>query len=270
MSGELSGDIRLSFADRVRYIARNACRNLRRGGLRPKTRVFQPDLARARTSAMGQSPARLLTELFIESELPRLAPPRELAMLELGCGSGSMARRLVRLGYRGTYTGIDIKDRFDRQAVAALPLATAFFEIDAHAFRPADKVDLMLSVSTLEHIPDDARLIARLSEFFNRGGVEVHVLPSGASLGLYLWHGFRQYTPTSLAQKFGPSIEIVKLGGLASYLVHFSFITLPDLLLRRSLRKAMPGVYRRAVLAALRVDGWAPVCPGAYAVVRRH
>ncbi|MGN6573790.1 MAG: class I SAM-dependent methyltransferase [Pseudolabrys sp.] len=267
---ELSGDVRLSPADRLRYLIRNACRNLPRARPAPRSRFFQPDRLRAQAIAEGQSPGRLLTELFLESELPRLIERRELTVLELGCGSGSMAARLVRLGFRGRYTGIDIKDRFNRAAASALPLIAGFVEIDAHEFTPAEKLDLMLSVSTLEHIPDDGRLIARLPTFFRRGGLEIHVVPSGASLGLYLWHGFRQYTAASLAQKFGSDIEVVQLGGLGSYLVHFGFVTLPDLLLRRSVRKAAPAFYRRALLAALRLDPWLPIFPCAYAVIRRH
>lgn len=270
MPNELSGDVRLSTSERLRYLFENACRNVSCSQRAPKARFFMPDRARARAIAVGQSPSRLLTELFLEAELPRLVGGREISVLELGCGSGSMAIRLSRLGYKGRYTGVDIKDRFNRDATSGLPLKTDFVEIDAHEFRPADKIDLMLSVSTLEHVPEDGRLVAKLPEFFNPGGVELHVLPSGASLGLYLWHGFRQYTPQSLSQKFGPSIEVVRLGGFASYLVHFSFITLPDILLRRSLRKVVPGLYRRSVLTALWLDQGVPFFPCAYAVIRRH
>ena len=270
MSGELSGDIWLSPADRLRYLARNARRNIFAARRIPASRFFTPETSRARVTADGQSPARLLTELFLESELPRLVGRREVIVLELGCGSGSMAARLSRLGFRGRYTGIDIQDRFNPEQTKDLPLKAEFNQSDAHAFNPSEKADLLLSVSTLEHIPDDATLIARLPAWLNPGAVEIHVLPSGASLGLYLWHGFRQYTPAALAEKFGPRIDVVRLGGFASYLLHLMFITFPDLALRRSFRKAMPGIYRHLLLAALRADRLLPIFPSAYAVIRRH
>ncbi len=270
MNSELSGDIWLSPADRLRYLARNARRNIAASRRTPASRFFTPEPSRARAIAVGQSPARLLTELFLETELPRLVGRREVSVLELGCGSGSMTTRLSRLGFRGRYTGIDIQDRFNPDQTKGLPLKVKFAQVDAHAFNPSEKVDLLLSVSTLEHIPDDATLIARLPAWFNPGGVEIHVLPSGASLGLYLWHGFRQYTPAALAEKFGPRIDIVRLGGLASYLLHLLFITIPDLVLRRSFRKAMPGIYRHLLFAALRLDRLLPIFPSAYAVIRRH
>lgn len=270
MIDELSGDIRLSAADQVRYLLRNGCRNFAGLGQGPRSRAFRPDVARAGAIAAGQSPGRLLTELFIEAELPQLSAPRELDVAEIGCGSGSMAYRLARLGFRGRYIGVDITDRFKRDHPNDFPFAVAYMLADAHTFAPPRAIDLMISVSALEHIPNDAALIRRMATLFNPGGLEVHVVPSGASLAVYLWHGFRQYTPTALAAKFGPNIEIVRLGGLGSYVLHFAFITLPDLIVRRSLRKAAPGLYRMLLLGALRLDALLPVFPTAYAVIRRH
>jgi SAM-dependent methyltransferase len=270
MNVEISGDIRLSPMDRLRYLVRNAGRNIRSSFGVPGGRSFLPDLARAAAIEAGQSPGRLLTELFLEAELPRMSPPRALNVLEIGCGSGSMAYRLARIGYRGTYTGIDVNDRFRRDHPAGFPFVVTFIQGDAHGFTPAAKGDLMVSVSTLEHIPADAALIDRLATLFAPGGVEVHVVPSGASLLIYLWHGFRQYTPGTLVAKFGPESEIVRLGGLGSYLLHFLFITIPDLILRRSWRKHAPNLYHAMLIAALRLDRILPFFPSAYAVIRRH
>lgn len=233
-------------------------------------RSFRPDIRQARTPISGQSPSRLLVELFIEQELPRLLPPREIDVLEIGCGSGSMAARLARNGYCGTYVGVDIKDKFQRATSADFPFRTEFICCDAHAFTPEQPVDLMISVSALEHISQDAKLISKFPSFFKPGGVEVHFVPSGASLAVYLLHGYRQYTPAHLIEKFGESTEIMKLGGFASFLLHFFFITVPDLLVRHSLRKVMPGVYNAALRAALLLDRLIPVCPTAYVVIRRH
>jgi 2-polyprenyl-3-methyl-5-hydroxy-6-metoxy-1,4-benzoquinol methylase len=270
MNGELCGDIQLSPADRLRYLMRNVWANIRTVGRGPDSRIFVPDLVRAQDIEAGQSPGRLLTELLFEAQLPRLISPRELRVIEIGCGSGSMVHRLARLGYRGRYTGVDINDRFRRDHPAGFPFAIAYHQIDAHAFAPSDTIDLMLSVSTLEHIPHDTALIQRLPSMFNPGGVEVHVVPSGASLMVYLWHGFRQYTPATLVMKFGREIELIRLGGLGSYLLHLVFITIPDLFFRRSWRKRAPRLYRKLLLGALRIDRLLPFFPLAYVVIRRH
>jgi SAM-dependent methyltransferase len=269
-ASEISGDIRLSAADRLRYLWWNALRNLSSIGRGPRTRPFFPDLRRASQVMAGQSPSRLAMELFLEAELPRLSPPRQLDVIEIGCGSGSMAARIAGFGYGGTYLGIDIQDRFRRDQPLAFAFEAAFQQTDAHAFSPPQRYDLMLSSSALEHIPDDTVLIRRLPSFMKPGGLEVHVLPSGASLATYLWHGYRQYTPVMLAERFGDDIEIVRLGGLGSYLLHGLFITGPEMLLHRSLRKAMPRIYLALLRAALRIDRVIPVCPNAYAVIRRH
>jgi SAM-dependent methyltransferase len=267
---EISGDIRLGVADRLRYLWLNALRNLSSVGRGPRTRPFFPDLRRASQVMAGQSPSRLAMELFLEAELPRLVPPRCLDVMEIGCGSGSMAERIAGFGYGGTYLGLDIQDRFRRDRPPGFPFETAFQQIDVHMFTPPRQYDLMLSSSALEHIPDDTVLIRRFPSFMKPGGIELHVIPSGASLGTYLWHGYRQYTPVMLAGRFGPNIEIVRLGGLGSYILHGLFITGPEMLLHRSLRKAMPRVYLALLRAALRIDRVIPVCPNAYAVVRRH
>lgn len=269
MTAEICGDVRLSVGDRVLYLLRNALRNLRAIGRGPACRTFLPDIDRASAIAAGQSPGRLLTELFLESELRRLVPT-SVDVVEIGCGSGSMANRLARLGFSGRYTGVDVQDRFRRDHPAGFPFAVTYVQSDAYVFEPSYKVGLMISVSTLEHIPNDTALIGRLPGLFHPGGVEVHVVPSGASLAVYLWHGYRQYTPAALAAKFGPDIDIVRLGGLGSYLLHIAFITGPDLIVRRSLRRAAPNLYRWLLLRALRLDAMLRVCPTAYAVIRRH
>ena len=267
---EISGDVRLSAGDRIRYLLHNARRNLSALGRGPRTRMFYPDLRRARDIMTAQSPGRLSTELFIEAELPKLLAPGHIEALEIGCGAGTMAFRLAQLGYGGRYTGVDIHDRFRRDHPPAFPFEVEYRLMDAHVFEPARPVNLLFSNSTLEHVPEDGALIEHLSRFFAPGGVELHVVPSGASLASYLWHGFRQYTPAALAARFGADIEIVRIGGFASFVLHIVFITGPEILLGRSLRKAAPAIYRTCLRGALRLDRIMPFCPTAYAAVRRH
>lgn len=270
LSTEICGDGEMRIGDRFCYLWQNLRRNLAMLGHGPAARSFFPDLERARKAMMGQSPSRLITNVFIDSELPKLLPPRKLEVLEIGCGAGAMAARLTALGYSGAYTGVDIQDYFDLDRTNGVPFSIEFYQADAHLFSPKRPIDLMVSVSTLEHIPSDAKLIERFPGFFKPGGLEVHIVPAGSSLLPYLWHGFRQYTPANLAARFGPTVELVKIGGLGSLLLHFLVITGPEMFLRRSPRKVMPGVYAAMMKAALRIDRVLPVCPTAYAVIRRH
>jgi ubiquinone/menaquinone biosynthesis C-methylase UbiE len=269
-SSEICGDGAMTAGNRFRYLWQNLCRNLATLGRGPSVRSFFPNLDRARKAMTGQSPSRLITNVFIDTELSKLLPPRKIEVLEIGCGAGAMADRLAALGYSGTYTGVDIQDYFRRDRASGFPFTIEFHQADAHVFVPARPIDLMVSVSTLEHIPQDTKLIGRFPGFFNPGGLEVHVVPAGSSLLPYLWHGFRQYTPAKLAARFGPDVELVKIGGLGSLLLHFLVITGPEMFLRRSPRKVFPGVYVAMMRAALHIDRLLPVCPTAYAVIRRH
>jgi SAM-dependent methyltransferase len=113
---ELNGDTRLSAADRLRYLWRNARRGL---GDCVATQFSElrhwPANAVARQALVSASPSpgRALSEAFIIEQLPKLLPPGEINVLEVGCGSGRARELLARAGFHGTYTGVDISDRFD-------------------------------------------------------------------------------------------------------------------------------------------------------------
>ena len=80
---------------------------------------------------------------------------------------------------------------------------------------------------------------------FFRG--DVHFVSSGWALPLYLWHGYRQYPLKSLRERFDPErTEIYRLGGAASYLLHFIVITLGEMLLRPPLAEAVRQAIRPA------------------------
>ncbi len=131
---------------------------------------------------------------------PRLIPPGKIDVLEVGCGSGRAREILARAGYHGTYTGVDVFDRFDREPET--PFESSFELMDAHDLEPGARFDLIFSNSALEHIPDDAQLIAHLRTTLRPGGIQLHIIPSGAALYAYLWHGYRQYARGAVAKRF--------------------------------------------------------------------
>lgn len=207
-------------------------------------------------------------EAFLVDRLPRLRAPGDIHVIEIGCGSGSLSRRLAAIGYRGTYQGIDLVDRFD---VSVIPEAFAarFTCIDAHRFVPDHPVDLLISVSALEHIPEDGRLIARLRNHLAPGGLQVHLVPGPWGLATYLWHGLRQYGRGAVADRFPQGAEVWAMGGLFSFLVHLGCITIPEILFRVQLRADFPQLYRTLSGAALKADRLAPVCATTLAIIER-
>lgn len=263
MPAEISGDGRMSFARRLHYLAFNLGRNLKPGkGKAKRLRFCAPRLARTPSTA---SPGRALTEAFLYGMLPALLPPRSIRVLEIGCGSGSLTRLLAEFGYSGSYIGVDVVDRFDHTAQPGFQ--REFMLGDAHRFEPGEKFDLVISVSALEHIPEDRRLIEKLAGFVAPAGLQLHFVPSGWGLLAYLWHGYRQYTPISLSERFDSSrTTIYAMGGAASFALHLLFITAGEILLRLRLRRRLPGLYGRMLNGCLQFDRLLPVCATMYAV----
>jgi SAM-dependent methyltransferase len=263
MAAEISGDGGMTVAQRLRYVAFNLARNLgRRAAVPPRRSYCTGRLPRTPATA---SPGRVLTEAFLGRELPRLLPSRDIRVLEIGCGSGSLTRLLAEFGYRGSYVGVDVTDRFDRSAQSGF--RREFVRSDAHRFEPEGQFDLIVSVSALEHIPDDRDLIQRLSGFVAPGGLQLHFLPSAWGLPVYLWHGYRQYSQAALGERFDAGrATVYSLGGVASFLLHFTFITLGEMMAPLRLRQRLPRLYGSLLDGSLRLDRWLPACATMVAV----
>ncbi len=186
-------------------------------------------------------------------------------MLEIGCGSGSLSRLLAEVGFSGSYVGVDVSDRFDR---AMQPEFDRGFVLgDAHDFETDDRFDLIISVSALEHIPEDRRLIDRLGRFVAPAGLQVHFVPSGWGLLTNLWHGYRQYTTVSLEERFGSQRTcIYSMGGVSSFMLHFLIITVGEILLQLRLRPRFPKLYGSMLDCCLSFDRLVPFCGTNHAV----
>jgi len=269
MSGELNGDLKLGAGDRLCYLARNFARNLKGGSGIRAVPWRNPPLFSANENGMTSSPLRYLSETFIRRELPRLHPTTEVSVLDVGCGSGRLADLLAGAGYRGRYTGVDMTDRFGVEELAAGPFQTRFVAGDAHSVPLDGPFDLILSVSALEHIEDDGALVKRLDRMLAAGGAQIHLVPAPAALLIYLWHGYRQYSTKAIAERFGTrGVRVYGLGGGATWLLHFLSITVPEVICRVSMRRAMPRLYASLLRLALQFDHLFPAFPLGYAVVK--
>lgn len=257
MRAELSGDGQLTITQRLSYLALNLARNLKPGNC--SVRKFRFCSERLRRTPQSASPGRALTEAFLQYQLAKMLPARSIRILEIGCGSGSLTKLLAKFGYSGNYVGVDVADRFDR---AEQPeFQRAFVLADARFFEPNAKFDLIISVSALEHIPEDVSLIHRLSGFIAPGGVQLHFVPSGWGLAVYLWHGYRQYTRAALCERFDVTrTTLFVMGGALSFLLHFLFITLGEMLLRLRLRQRFPWFYGYMLDKCLQWDRLLPMC----------
>lgn len=265
MTDEISGDTPLSFSQRALYIWRNLKRNLKVISPAPDYEHYQGLDIQSDTIA---SPSRVLTEHHLRNALISRFPLGEISVLEIGCGSGRLCELLSDLGYRGRYTGIDITDKFSVNNIPGFSIE--FLLGDAHDCLPDQaRFDLIISVSALEHIKNDLALINRLPLMLEPRGIELHYVPSGWGLLLYVWHGYRQYPLKYIGKIFGANdVKVDALGGGFSAALHFFLITLSELLLRFSARSHFQRLYKWLLNWALKLDKKCPVLPAIYAITR--
>ena len=97
-----------------------------------------------------------------------LAPGADV--LELGCGNGEPAARLLAPGHR--YTGVDISAEQLRRASALVPTGQ-FIKADYTELEfPASSVDAMVALYTFGHVPraQVAELYTRIASWLKLGG----------------------------------------------------------------------------------------------------
>ena len=263
MEAEICGDGQLTVAQRMLYLAMNLKRNF---GLRSQAVPRESFCGnRMHRTPSAASPSRTLTEAFFCERLPKMLPYGKIRVLEIGCGSGSLAFLLDEIGYSGTYVGVDVADSFDRTTRCGFE--RSFVLTDANCYEANSKYDLVVSVSALEHIANDRLLIPKLRALVAPGGLQLHFIPSGWGLPVYLWHGYRQYTAPALAELFDPrQATFFAMGGLPSFIFHFLFITVGEILLKLKLRWRLPRLYARLRDRCLELDRFAPFCATMYAV----
>ena len=123
------------------------------------------------------------------------------------------------------------------------------------------------NLAALEHVVADAAVIDRLRACLRPSREQLHIVPSGWGLMVYLWRGCRQYSRGAIADRFDPiRTPVFRLGGAPRLLLHLIWITVPDILLRISLREHLPAPDQLSLVWALRLDHWLPMAATMYAV----
>lgn len=263
---EISGDSPLSWVKKLSYLAVNFGRNM--CGVRfPRKTIFWHHTI---DSGNSESPAREYLDIFMREMMPFVLPTGTISVCDIGCGTAYMRSILSDAGYAGEYVGIDIVREPKLDEKSAPSFSMTFVQNDICTYRSPRRFDLVLSNTSLEHIPDDFAAVRKAHELCTDNGVEVHVVPSHWALPLYLWHGYRQYTPARLKRMFSDTPHtIYRLGGFASWCVHFFCITVPERIFGwRSFRKG--ALYPKMKRWANKADCVMPFWPALYAVVVFH
>lgn len=286
VTAEISGDVPLSIRARARYLVQGLCEVAKLIGQRCLVSAFHLDLAGEEVQSKireGASPFRVYTCGLAQQVLPlylREAGP----ICDIGCGGGDHARFFERCGARDLYVGIDVvfARNWSSQLAAGTPLRRRFVQMSAVELGFAtESLAFTFSSSLFEHVPSVQHAIRDMARSMRTGAYGIHVVPSVWSLFLYMFHGYRRFSPHTLRELFRQaSLEVTQiwsLGGLPSFVLHWIWITCPFLLTARFLPSAhyriRTGlglkVYSRLLVAALWLDRWFPFLPVGYAVLIR-
>jgi SAM-dependent methyltransferase len=161
--------------------------------------LFDAKAARwpAKYVAGGPLAGRLVQLAGAVGELVR--PGGEL--LDLGCGSGELARHLAAHGYR--VTGCDIAPTMLRQAETADPRrAVRWVRLEPcwQVLPFAEgSLDAVVSASVLEYVPDPGAVLAECARVLRPGGVLVCTVPDVTHPVRWLEWPLRLAASTSLA-----------------------------------------------------------------------
>ena len=283
---EICGDVALSLADQWRYVSYGLRQIVRSIGQRcPVAAVrtdFDNDDVRSKINE-GASPLRVYTSSLaaqvIQEHLGGTGP-----ICDIGCGSGGHSRLFEGRAGSHLYVGVDVISHSSwlSTVVPVSTLPRYFVRMAAEDLGLAtDSLAFTFSSSSLEHVPNVQRAVGELARATSPGAFGLHIVPGIWALFLYLFHGYRRFSPRSLADIFeqaGLKVERVwSLGGLPSFLLHLLWITaLETFVVRRVLRLGLQlrrghglRLYARLLYTALRLDPFLPFAPAGYAVLVR-
>ncbi|MCB5907361.1 class I SAM-dependent methyltransferase [Streptomyces pinistramenti] len=124
-----------------------------------------------RTGEQGR--LRALEDLwdpFTEHYLRQAGVPTTARCLEVGAGSGSVARMLARICPSGDVTATDIDTRFFEELAAEERITVLCHDVTQDGF-PADSFEVIHARMVLCHLADPAQVLAAMAEWLRPGGL---------------------------------------------------------------------------------------------------
>lgn len=162
----------------------------------------------------------------------RLLPDQARDVLEVGCGMGGFAARLVRR--YGHYVSVELDQTVATLArqrvadqVAARPGATGEIIIgDLTCLAPEDRFDLVCAFEVIEHLEDDRAALAEWVHRVRPGGSLVLSTPGFphryTEFDEFVGH-FRRYVPDELADLLTAAglvdVRVQQFGGILGYVL---------------------------------------------------
>lgn len=190
--------------------------------------------------------------------------PNDFSILEIGCGSGNVLRVLQRLASgRGRVEGLELSSQAADAARARTGLrVTSGYLADLD---PAASFDVIAAFDVLEHIADEAAILAQMRARLRAGGRLILTVPAHQNL----WSSFDTASGHERRYTLGTLSGALRASGFEiEYLTYFMSLLFPPMWLRRRLLKR-----QQRDMAAL-LDSEFQIVPGvnelAYQVLRQE
>jgi SAM-dependent methyltransferase len=170
----------------------------------------------------------------IARELAARLPAGPGRILDAGCGTGGLIRRLAPLHPEWQWTGVDVSPLACELARASGVGDVCEASVTALPFRDGE-FSAVVSADVLYHLDDDEAALREMARMLQPGGIIVINVPAHPWLWSYhdvAVHGRRRYTRGELAGKLS------RAGFTAQRLTHWNTALLPLIAARRKLLPA--------------------------------
>jgi SAM-dependent methyltransferase len=170
----------------------------------------------------------------LQRELAARLGDRAATVLDAGCGTGGLIRRLSKSNPAWQWTGVDVSPLACQLARSRTGADIREASLTGLPFEDAT-FDAVVTADVLYHIEDDALALAELARVLRRGGLIVVNVPAHRWLWSYhdvATHAKRRYSRGEL----GAKLAAVGIAGLS--ITHWNTLLLPLVAVRRKLLPA--------------------------------
>jgi SAM-dependent methyltransferase len=189
---------------------------------------------------------------ILASVLERLYPDRDLAVADVGCGTGGMAALLARFG---RVTGVDASP-LARDYCARRGLTRVLSPEDWR--RDGERYDLVTAFDVVEHVDDDVAFLRSLGERLLPAGRVLVTVPAYP----FLWSTFDEMNHHRRRYTRGTLLWAMEEAGVrVEHATYMNTFLLPALAVSRLAERFRPAVPEDPAARARALEAWFHVGP---------